>query len=255
HSNRHPEPRNAQKTAVSRLRSFCTHQAFRPDRVGIMEKRRSVLGVVGPVASLLLVVLTGCGDGKHGGASGPAAAPTAETDCRDGKDNDGDGFTDCEDADCRLSSKKCELAPALDRSVATTVWESAQFLFTGKDPVQQGTSAKTFSKKRIALLHGKAIDHAGDPLGGVRVSVVSHKEWGYTTTRPDGAFDLAVEGGSQLLVQFSRDGYLSAERGVQVAWQSYEALPDVGLIETSKAATQIAVKADHEQVAEGDVVE
>jgi RHS repeat-associated protein len=220
-----------------------------------MEKRRSGRGVVGPLASLLLVVLTGCGDGKHGQSSGPTPAGTAETDCSDGQDNDGDGFKDCDDADCRLSSKSCELAPALDRSVATTVWESAQFLFTGKDPVQQGTSAKKFSRKRIALLHGKAIDHAGEPLGGVRVAIASHPEWGYTSTRPDGAFDMAVEGGSQLLVQFSRDGYLSSERGVQVAWQSYEALPEVGLIEAGKTSTPITANADHEQVAEGDVVE
>lgn len=219
-----------------------------------MKKAHSVPRYLAPVLGTLLA-LTGCGDdGKPKGQSD--AGPTAgETDCGDGADNDGDGFADCDDLDCRITSKSCDLAPKLDRTVPTTVWEAAQFLFTGKDPVQKKTSAKAFSRKRIAILRGKVVDHAGEPLAGVRVSVAAHDEWGYTVSRPDGLFDLAINGGSQLLVQFSRDGLLSAERGIQAAWRSYEAVPEVGMIAAGQAVTKIAANADHEQVAEGDVIE
>ncbi|HVY28776.1 MAG TPA: RHS repeat-associated core domain-containing protein [Polyangiaceae bacterium] len=203
---------------------------------------------------LLLTVASGCGDGGKHGAPVAGEAP-AEADCGDGKDNDGDGFVDCEDLDCRTTSKSCELAPALDRTVATTVWESAQFLFTGKDPIQKGTKPKQFSRKRIAILRGKVVDRAGKPLAGVQVSVAGHDEWGTTSTRSDGLFDFAVNGGSELLVQFSRDGYLAAERGVAPHWESYQAVPSVGLVEEGSSATKVAAHLDHEQVAVGDAVE
>ncbi len=219
-----------------------------------MKKVHFVPRYLAPLLGTLLA-LTGCGDdGKPKGQAEPGPA-AGETACSDGVDNDGDGFSDCDDLDCRVAGKSCELAPKLDRTVATTVWESAQFLFTGKDPVQKDTSAKAFSRKRIAILRGKVVDQVGGPLGGVRVSVASHDEWGYTISRPDGVFDLAVNGGAQLLVQFSRDGLLSAERGIQAAWRSYEAVPEVGMIAAGQAVTKIVANADHEQVAEGDVIE
>lgn len=217
-----------------------------------MQERRMSQTATTALTALLLI--TACG-GDPSAQKPNAPANQAEADCSDGADNDGDGVTDCEDLDCRTASKSCEFAPQLDRTVPTTVWEAAQFLFTGKDPVQKETSAKAFSKKRIAILRGKAVDRAGEPLAGARVSIAAHDEWGYTTTRPDGVFDIAVEGGAQLLVQFSRDGYLAAERGVQAAWRSYEAVPEVGMIETGTAVAKIAANADREQVAEGDAVD
>ena len=202
----------------------------------------------------LSLALPACGDGEKHSGPGKGDAP-AETDCSDDKDNDGDGFTDCQDLDCRSASKSCELAPPLDRTVATTVWESAQFLFTGKDAVQKDTKAKNFSRKRIAILRGKAVDQAGEPLPGVHVSIAGHKEWGYTLSRADGVFDLAVNGGSELLVQFSREGYLAAERGVQPRWQGYQPVPSVGLVEEGTSVTKIAGKLGNEQVAMGDAVD
>ncbi|HKY34870.1 MAG TPA: RHS repeat-associated core domain-containing protein [Polyangiaceae bacterium] len=216
-----------------------------------MQKRRLTQTCTTALTGLLLI--TACGGDPS--AKKPAAADSVEADCADGADNDGDGVTDCDDLDCRATSKSCELAPQLDRTVPTTVWEAAQFLFSGKDPIQKETSAKAFSKKRIAILRGKVVDTAGEPLAGVRVAIARHDEWGYTVTRPDGVFDLAVEGGSQLLVQFSRDGFLTAERGLQAAWRSYESVPELGLVEAGKAVTKIAGEADREQVAVGDAVE
>ena len=216
-----------------------------------MQTRRPNLPEIAALTALLLV--TACGDDPA--AKRPTSSAQVESDCSDGADNDGDGVTDCDDLDCRAAATSCELAPKLDRTVPTTVWESAQFLFTGKDAVQKETSAKAFSKKRIAILRGRVVDRTGEPLAGVRVNIAAHDKWGYTVSRPDGVFDLAVEGGSQLLVQFSREGFLSAERGVQVAWRSYESVPEVGLIESGKAVTKLAANADREQVAEGDVVE
>jgi hypothetical protein len=101
-----------------------------------MQKRR--LSHTATTAVTALLFLTACGGDPS--AQKPTA-PTSQTeaDCADGADNDADGVTDCEDLDCRAAGSSCELAPKLDRSVATTVWESAQFLFTGKDALQKDT--------------------------------------------------------------------------------------------------------------------
>ncbi len=58
----------------------------------------------------LSIFTQGCGDnnsstnpdaGSGGGAGGIDGLEISATQCQDGKDNDGDGLTDCEDADCK----------------------------------------------------------------------------------------------------------------------------------------------------------
>jgi RHS repeat-associated protein len=216
-----------------------------------MKHLRTSLTAASTLTAILFIAA--CGDDPT--PDKPIAEASTEQDCSDSKDNDGDGVTDCEDLDCRVAGSSCELAPKLDRSVATTVWESAQFLFTGKDALQKDTSSKAFSKKRIAIVRGRVVDRAGEPLAGVRVSVAGHEEWGHTLSRADGFYDLAVNGGSQLLVQLSSDGYLAAERSVKPAWQSYGSVPTVGLIEETGPKVELKTGADGEQIALGEAVE
>jgi RHS repeat-associated protein len=214
-----------------------------------MQNRRLTLTTYTLPSALFLAA---CGGGGNSEPK-PSADSTVEVDCSDGRDNDQDGVSDCDDLDCRAGGGRCALAPALDRSVPTTVWESAQFLFSGPDPIQKDTSSKAFSRKRIALLRGHVVDRSGQPLAGVRVSVADHEEWGHTVSRADGVFDLAVNGGSQLLVQLAHKGYLSAERSVQPGWQSYDVVPDLGLIEEGKQSAKVLADADSEQVAVGEL--
>ena len=53
------------------------------------------------------------------------------------------------------------------------------------------------------MLRGTVQDREGTPIKGVRVTVLDHHELGYTNTRDDGAFDLAVNGGGVTL-QFEK---------------------------------------------------
>jgi RHS repeat-associated protein len=208
------------------------------------------------LALSVLLLASGCGrDQEKDRSAAPGEDYVPETACSDHADNDADGATDCEDADCRIEGSGCELAPALDRSVATTVWESAQFLFAGKDPVQKGAKADAFSRTRVALLRGRAVGLDGEALAGVRVSIAGQEQWGYTVTRPDGRFDLAVNGGSELLVQFAKPGHLSAERAVRPGWQSYVEVPEVGLVKQADTASAMVAEHDEEQVVEGAPVE
>src|SRR5205823_5953354 len=122
------------------------------------------------------------------------------------------------------------VAPALDRSVATTLGTASQFLYTGADPIQTGVVAGTLQVTRTAVLRGKVLTRDGQPLSGVTVAILGHLEYGQTLSRADGLFDLAVNGGGPLTVQYAKSGYLVGQRQVTPAWQDYLWLPEVALI-------------------------
>ena len=206
---------------------------------------------------LSVLFLTACGEDGAKKKANPTgeADPVAESACDDAADNDGDGFSDCDDLDCRMAGGACTLAPRLDRTVATTVAEAARFLYTGKDPIQKGAQPEAFQAKRVAIVRGRVVGVSGEPLSGVRVEIVGHDEYGYTLTRDDGVFDLAVNGGARLVARYTLDGYLTAERVAQPGWQRYGRVPEVGLVAEADHAATVRANQDGVQVLEGDFTE
>ncbi len=146
------------------------------------------------------------------------------------------------------------VAPALDETVVTTMISATTFLYTGDDPLQTGVTPGTLEAERVAVLRGKVSERDGSPLPDVTITVHGHPEFGQTLTRADGAFDMAVNGGGQLIVQYEKTGYLSVQRHVQVAWQDYVWLPDVVLISRDATVTPVEMESAELQVAQGSVV-
>jgi len=122
------------------------------------------------------------------------------------------------------------IAPLLDLSVATDVFASTQFLYTGANAIQTGVAAGSIDPKRIAVLRGRVQTRDNLPLPGVTVSVHQHPELGRTLTRADGRFDLAVNGGAQLVLDYQRPGFLEVQRQVQAPRQDFFTLYDVTMI-------------------------
>ena len=195
---------------------------------------------------ILGLMLAACSDDKS-----PAAQPN-ESACNDGQDNDGDGFVDCADSDCRLSSETCSMAPPLDRSVASTLGEAAAFLYSGSDPAQKGADASVFDVRRVAMLRGKVVNRQGAALPGVHVSVLGHKAYGYTMTRPDGLFDLAVNGGESLVLEFTKRFHLPVERATRPGWQRYQPLGEIGMLPQASNTTSVTSDTAAPQVIKGD---
>jgi RHS repeat-associated protein len=115
----------------------------------------------------------------------------------------------------------------IDRSAQTPLVDATSFLYSGDFPIQHGVSAGTIEDTRAAVLEGRVLNRAQQPLDGVRTMIVGHSELGYTTTRPDGKYYMAVNGGGDLRVRFEKDGYLPVERQLDVPWQDYTAVDDV----------------------------
>jgi hypothetical protein len=129
--------------------------------------------------------------------------------------------------------------PPVDMTVSTTVGASTQFLYTGSNPVQTGVAPGTIEMVRAAVVRGRVTDRAGQPLGDVTVTVLGHPEYGQTRSRTDGMFDLAVNGGGLLTLNYARTGFLPVQRSVDVPWQDYASVPDVVLIPLDSQVTAV----------------
>ena len=105
-------------------------------------------------------------------------------------------------------------APELDRTVSTNMIGAVEFLFTGLDPVQKAVVPGVVEPKRVSVLRGKVSDRLGEPLSDATVSILGHPEYGYTLTRDDGMFDLAVNGGGLTTVKYAKEGFLPVQRQV-----------------------------------------
>ena len=148
-----------------------------------------------------------------------------------------------------------DVAPKLDLGVPTALSTAIEFLYTGTDPIQTGVAPGTIEATRVAVLRGLVTSRDGDPLPVVTITVLDHPEFGQTLSRDDGMFDLAVNGGSLLTLRYEKEGFLPAQRQVEVPWQDYLFLPDVVLIPMDSQVTTVDLAAAVEmQVAQGSEV-
>jgi RHS repeat-associated protein len=142
-------------------------------------------------------------------------------------DSEPDSVSISAQASGTLPPDPADVAPELDPTVATDLFGATQFLYTGSSPIQTGMVPGTISTLRAAVLRGKALQRDGSPASGVRVTVLGRPEYGQTLTRADGMFDLAVNGGTSLTVNYDKAGFLSVQRQVQVPLRDYVWAPDV----------------------------
>ncbi|HXI32501.1 MAG TPA: IPT/TIG domain-containing protein [Gemmatimonadales bacterium] len=148
------------------------------------------------------------------------------------------------------------VAPQPDPSVAfATLADSAGFLFNGPTPIQRGVTPGAIDNTRLAVLRGHVLDATGAPLAGVFIGIHGQPELGYTISRGDGGFDLAVNGGGLLTIDYEKDGYLSAQRQIEAAWHDYTNASDVRLLAIDAHVTTINLASPQAiQVAQGGAV-
>lgn len=133
------------------------------------------------------------------------------------------------------------VAPEIDPRTPTPMAEASAFLYTGPDAVQRGVESGAIETRRVAVLRGRVTNETGDALSGVTVSVLGRPELGRTSTRDDGAYDLAVNGGGLVKVFFEKEGLLPVKRQLTVPWQNYVTVDDVVMIPRDAGATPIAL--------------
>lgn len=154
-----------------------------------------------------------------------------------------------------LPPDPAEVAPPLDRTVATSMFDATSFLYAGPDSIQREMVPGTIVSERAAVVRGRVLNRDGLPLPAVRVSVHAQPEYGWTLSRADGGYDLAINGGGAVTLDFERDGWLSAQRTSQVPWEEYVVLDDLALVDLDSAATAVALTTSTDlQVVRGTLV-
>ncbi len=145
--------------------------------------------------------------------------------------------------------------PPLNPTEFTSLAAATAFLYSGNDPVQTGVTEGTIEEKRVAILRGKVLNNDNQPLTGVTIKIKDHPEFGQTLSRADGIFDMAVNGGGLLTINYSKAGYLPVQRKVQTPWAEYAYAEDIIMIPLDEQATVIDLNNNSEafQVAQGSV--
>ncbi|MCK5147773.1 carbohydrate binding domain-containing protein [bacterium] len=146
-----------------------------------------------------------------------------------------------------------DVAPPVDNTVTTTVTNSTRFLYTGINPIQTGVDTSQMDPVRAAVVRGKVVTVTGDPLHGAIMTIKDYPEFGQTKSREDGWFDMAVNGGDDLTVHYSRQGYLDVQRRFHVDWQDWAVMDSVAMIQLDTRVTVVDFS-DTIQVARGNVV-
>jgi RHS repeat-associated protein len=145
------------------------------------------------------------------------------------------------------------VATAINPVEATLIKENTSFLYTGTSPIQTGVDTAAIKFLRAAVVRGRVLDRQLQPLGGAVVKIKSHSEFGQTLSRADGGYDLVVNGGGSLVLDFSKGGYLPAQRTVEVPWQDYTPVEDVILVQPDPVVTVVDLTASGITVARGSV--
>ncbi|MFN8522219.1 MAG: hypothetical protein U0821_03845 [Chloroflexota bacterium] len=145
------------------------------------------------------------------------------------------------------------VAPPLPKNAVSLPAVRSEFLYTGSNPVQTGVSPGTIVEVRAAVVRGSVLNLDGSPLPGVAISVKDHPEYGQTLSRTDGRYDLAVNGGGEIVLVFQSPVHVSAQRVVSVPWRDFIVVPDVALVPRD-AETPVNLAAPGMKVVQGSTV-
>ena len=131
------------------------------------------------------------------------------------------------------------VAPPLSQVELTPFQDQVSFLYSGPTPIQQGLVPGTLQDFRAAVLRGKVLTRDGQALPGARIKVAGQPNYGYTVTRLDGMFDLVVNGGGPLTLEYTRNGFLPVQRVIDPPWLDYAWAPDVRMVQLDPNVTTV----------------
>ena len=131
------------------------------------------------------------------------------------------------------------VATPINPASITDFAEANAFLYSGPDPIQRGATASAFDTRRLAIVRGRVLDRAGQPLPGARVTILDNPAFGHTLSRLDGLYDIAVNGGGDVVIDVESAGYLPVQRRVATVWHGFGQADDIRLTPLDGAATTV----------------
>ena len=146
------------------------------------------------------------------------------------------------------------VAPSIDDSVVTSIYDATEFIYSGNPPIQVGVGEGVIDPERASVIRGTVMNKAGNPIAGVTIRIDGHPEYGHTISRTDGMYDLVVNGSAILNLEFQMTGLLPARRQVLVPWRDYVEAPDLVMVPLDTQVTTIELDAGAMAVARGGAI-
>ncbi|XP_014290946.3 teneurin-a isoform X3 [Halyomorpha halys] len=173
-----------------------------------------------------------------------------EMDCNDEVDNDQDGMMDCSDSEC-CSHPSClehimclasndpveVLLRKQPPSVTASFYQRVKFLVE-ENSVQSYAHMDEYSERRVSVMRGQVLSPQGLGIVGIRVSVDRDSRFGFTLTRAGGWFDVLVNGGGAVTLQFQRSPFQPMTRTVFVPWNQIVVLAPIFMQLSDETAEQ-----------------
>lgn len=133
------------------------------------------------------------------------------------------------------------VAPELPDTNNVTFKQSVSFLYTGSNPVQFGVMPGVLQDHQVSVLTGTVNDTEGNPIPGVKITVLKNGDLGMTATREDGAYDIVVNGGSGITLQYEKAGYMTVQRKAPADWNEFYTMPEVVLKPYDTQVTKVSM--------------
>ncbi|XP_058838920.1 teneurin-a isoform X1 [Topomyia yanbarensis] len=182
------------------------------------------------------------------GWAGTDCSIALEMSCKDNVDNDNDGMTDCSDSECCTHPMCTEHIMCLASndpvevllrkqppSVTASFYQRVKFLieensvqsYAHMDEYSESEFWNSFTPCRVSVMRGQVVTPQGLGIIGIRVSVDRDSRFGFTLTRQGGWFDVLVNGGGAVTLQFQRSPFRPLTRTLFVPWNHIVVLPPV----------------------------
>lgn len=124
--------------------------------------------------------------------------------------------------------------PAAPPTTASGIETTAQPIVS-----EQGAATGAIDARRVVVLSGHVFDEHNEPLAGVRVTVLDQPQLGAATTRADGSYDVAANGGAPLVLDFTAPARLPGQRRLATPWRQWVGVDDIALLPRDEKATAV----------------
>ena len=132
-------------------------------------------------------------------------------------------------------------APAMVKNAPQALAQQVQFIYQGPNAVQTGVASGAIV--RSSLVHGIIKDSFGNPLSGVKVTVLNKPNLGQTYSQASGEYDLVVNSSDETILNYERSGYTTSQRRILIETPDYVTAPEVMLTTLDNKMTKVMMTA------------
>lgn len=132
-------------------------------------------------------------------------------------------------------------APPMIKNAPQALAQQIQFIYQGPNAVQTGVASGAIV--RSSLIHGVIKDAFGNPLSGVKVTVLNKPNLGQTYSQASGEYDLVVNSSEETILNYERSGYTSSQRKIVIDQPDYVTAPEIRLTTLDNKMTVVTMSA------------